>query len=603
VGKALNHPISASLNPTSVHVPYCVIFSDGPVNFDSFKKVVKSLSLTDTLFWCARLNLILAHPNLDDKNKQQQLLDCIFTGQQIEKLNKFVIAQGGSDHVVAVHRGTLLELIRWVCLFCTDHPDDGTTFNKPEVWETFVRALLMSNEAWEQRVYGESAFEGESIDERRNNAVAPIRQSLTETRNHHQQSDVLTRGAKLFGEIFPRFYPAFASEFHDRTGLSLQDYHSCLYTIVALWMNSPAKSGVGGKSDSGIFTLQMIRNLAPHMEEVFEKFFSLLSITPAELKAALWTGEEPREFGDAYRLKPLRERPILKAADGRMILLEPVLFTDKASSGLLFHLMDANTPKKKSDALFTKFGHAFETYVGTILQQIYPDPGPYLAKRLYPDVRETKNHKIQVADFIIDDVSEIVIVEAKSTRLQDDKISQKKPEAFLEHLRARYGGKRSRQGYGQLARNINKLSTQEWQPAGIDLTSANRIYPILLVHDDLLDTPLSGHYLAQEFRLQLHPDSLDTGGWMVKGRFRVAPLIVMTIDDLECLESSLYRFTLVDLLKAYSAKIPDRSTSLKNFMAGNKDQFPLYHSESLISDAQAIQEESVQRVFKVRADL
>ncbi|MCX5819473.1 MAG: hypothetical protein NT047_06140 [Deltaproteobacteria bacterium] len=597
--------MTSSLNPVSVHVPYNVVFSDGPVTFDHFKKVVKSLSRTDTLFWCARLNLILSDPSLDEKTKQQQVLDCFFIGQQIEKLNMFVKAQGVPEHAGVVHRGTLLELIRWACLLCCDHPDDGNTFSKRETRETFAQALLMSNELWEQRVYGESAFEGSSIDEKRTNALGLFRRSLTETRCHPQQFDVLARGKKIFGESFPRFYAGFESEFLNRTGLSLDDYYICLYTIMAHYMNSHAKSGVGGKNDSGIFNLKIIQDSAPHMGKLFENFFSLLCITPDKLTAAFWPGEEeePRAFECQYSLKPLRERPILKATDGRMIILDPVCLAEKANVGPLFHLMDPSTPKKTSDALFTAFGHAFETYVGSILQHIYPDSCPHLAKRLYADVRETKNNGIQVADFIIDDVSEIVIIEAKSIRLQDDKMSQSNPTVFVEHLRTRYGGEKAEQGYKQLARSIHKISAHEWHPAGIDLTRTKRVYPILLVHDGLLDAPVFGHYLAEEFRIQLQPDSLETSGWMVKGRFRVAPLVMMTIDDLECLETSLRKFTLVDLLKSYTASIPERLASLNNFLAANQDQFPLYRSESLISGSKAVCEESIRRVFPARADI
>ena len=166
------------LNPSWVFVPYETLFHDGPATFDRFKQVLEKLSRTDTLFWCARLNLILADPNLDEKTKQQQILDCFFTGQQIEELNKFVKVQGGPDHAGVVHRGTLLELIRWVCLFCSDYPDDGDSFSKPEVRETFAQTILMSNELWAQRVYGESAFEGSSIDERRKIGRASCRERV-----------------------------------------------------------------------------------------------------------------------------------------------------------------------------------------------------------------------------------------------------------------------------------------------------------------------------------------------------------------------------------------------------------------------------------------
>jgi hypothetical protein len=466
----------------------------------------------------------------------------------------------------------------------------------------------MANEFWAKRVYGDSAFEGASLVEKRTNALALIRHSMAETRYHSHQFEEfenLARGAKFFGEIFPGFYPDFLVEFHRSTGLRLDEYYLCLCAIMAQYMNAGAKSGVGGKNDTGIFTIKGIRDSAPHMEELFEKFFALLCTTPEELMAAFWprAQEEPTAFECEYSLKPLRERPVLRAADGRMIILDPICFAEKANVGPLFHLMNAGTPKKTSDALFTKFGHAFEAYVGNILQHVYPDPGPYLAKRLYFDVREAKNNGIQVADFIIDDFTDIVVIEAKAVWIQDEKMSQHDPQVFVDHIRARYRGEDKEKGYAQLARNITKISSGAWQPAGIDLSRTKRMYPVLLVHDALLDAPVFGHFLAEEFRHQLQPDSLDADGWMVKGRFRVAPLVVMTIDDLECLESSLSRFTLVDLLKAYSTATPDRLVSLNNFLAANSGQFPLIHNKTLALGCETILAECMRRVFPTRADI
>ena len=584
-------------NPVAVFVPYDAVFNDGPTTFENFKQVLKSLSRTDTLFWCARLNLILADPNADEKTKQQYYLDCFFTSQQIQSLNKFVYAHSGSDHVRVLHRGALLELIRWVCLLCADHPDDGETFNKPEVRDAFARVLLMASDLWGKRVYGDSAFEGTSIDEKRTNALASIRYSMAETRYHPRQFEALARGAQLFGEIIPNFYADFLAEFHKINGLLLAEYYLCLCTIMGHYMNSEAKSGVGGKEESGIFTMKGIRDSAPHMEALFGKFLAMQSANPEELASAFWSGieEETTGFDYKYSLKPLRERPILMVADGRMIILDPVCFAETASVGPLFHVLS----QANQNRLFTAFGYAFEAYVGSILRHIYPDPGSHLANRLYSDVREATDNGVQVTDFIVDDVTDIVVIEAKAIWIKDEKMSQGDTKAFVEHLRARYGGEDSDKGYKQLARSIRKISAQEWQPAGIDLTKSKRVYPVLLTHD-ALDAPVFGHFLAEEFRHQLQPDSIDAGGWMVKGRFSVAPLVVMTIDDLECLESSVSRFTLVDLLKAYSTATPDRLVSLNNFLAANSEQFPLYHNKSLASGCETILDECMRRVFPMR---
>jgi hypothetical protein len=38
---------------------------------------------------------------------------------------------------------------------------------------------------------------------------------------------------------------------------------------------------------------------------------------------------------------------------------------------------------------------------------------------------------------------------------------------------------------------------------------------------------------------------------------------------------------------------------LNNFLAANQDQFPLYHSESLVSGGKTILEDCIRRVFPV----
>jgi hypothetical protein len=592
---------TSSLNPVSVFVPYAAVFIDGQATFDNFKQVVKSLSRTDTLFWCARLNLILADPNVDEKTRQQHCLDLFFTSQQIQTLNEFVRGHGGPDRVRVVHRGALLELIRWVCLFCLDHPCDGETFNKNVVRETFIKALLMASEFWGKRVYNDFVFEGASIDEKRTNALASIRHSSAEARCHPRQFEALARGAKIFGEIILNFYTDFSTEFHKSTELSLGEYYLCLCTIMVQYMNSYAKTGVGSKNDSGIFTMKGIRDPAPHMEALFEKFLTLQSTMPEKYTSAFCakTQGEPTEFNRNYSLKPLRERPILRATDGRMVILDPIYFAEKASVGPLFHVLN----QTNQNNLFTAFGHAFEAYVGNILQHVYPDAGSYFARRLYSDVREATDNGIQVADFVIDDVTDIVVLEAKAVWIQDEKLTQDNPKVFVEHLQNRYGGERNDKGYNQLARNITKISSNEWQPVGIDLTRTKRVFPVLLVHDALLDAPAFGYFLAEKFRERLQPDSLDAGEWMVKGRFLVAPLVLMTIDDLECLESSLDKFSMVDLLKAYSVATPDRMVSLHNFLAANSKLFPLIHNKSMASRCITILDECMERVFSIKDEI
>jgi hypothetical protein len=100
-----------------------------------------------------------------------------------------------------------------------------------------------------------------------------------------------------------------------------------------------------------------------------------------------------------------------------------------------------------------------------------------------------------------------------------------------------------------------------------ELEGVERVIPVLLVYDPLLDAPLHTEFLAQEFTIALAPDQILSNGEMRKGSLRIAKLVTMTVDDLENLESSVKDFSLIQLLSSYSDGVPDRNISLNNYIA------------------------------------
>lgn len=135
------------MNPTGVYVPIHEVFPGVPSDFDAITSLLRKLSRTDALFWCARLNLIVSNPeNQDHRAKQQYGLSTFFTPGQIERINRFAQIHGGAEKVTIFFRGQLLELIRWICLFCQDQLGDGETFNDPEILETFVMGDVTSSD-------------------------------------------------------------------------------------------------------------------------------------------------------------------------------------------------------------------------------------------------------------------------------------------------------------------------------------------------------------------------------------------------------------------------------------------------------------------------
>ena len=109
--------------------------------------------------------------------------------------------------------------------------------------------------------------------------------------------------------------------------------------------------------------------------------------------------------------------------------------------------------------------------------------------------------------------------------------------------------------------------------------------------------PVYPHFLAEEFKQALAPDQANKGADMKKGHFRIAPLIVMSLEDLEHLEFSLRSFSLCQLLSDYSEACWDRLAPLNNFLAVNSQRYPLYQNRRLAAASTDIIKETMHKVF------
>jgi len=311
------------------------------------------------------------------------------------------------------------------------------------------------------------------------------------------------------------------------------------------------------RSDGPVFDASRFANATAY-RELFSTYLALESQTPEQLTLALWDGFAERGYRD------LRERPILVLRDGRAVILDPTFFCEKISIGPLFHLL-AKVRGGKANEIFGAFGLAFEDYANSILRRMYPDR-PGLASRLQCSVegcdREGNDFEI---DAVLNDVLQVVVFEEKATWLKDEVVLDDF-EKWLEQIRSRYGvatanadGKRERpKGVAQLAQVVRRILDGDCGAAQPYFAGTEVIHPVLLVHDTRLNAPAYGTFLAGEFVTLL--------GSVLSGK-RVMPLTVMTIADLENLESSIDQFSMRQLLAHYADAHPDGLVSLHNFMA------------------------------------
>jgi hypothetical protein len=510
-------------------------------------ELLSSLSRDDALFHAARLNTLISGPgDFDAKGRQQLALNQLCTKKQINQINAFIRSRGNAAGQVSIFfRGQILEFMRWVAKFCRNLDGDGQTFNAPDQREKFLKGLLIASVLWGKRVFDGKLSVGSNVSESRLRALGAFRKGAEESNLGPHLGVALGRGKALFVDHFPRRYSEFADVFRRATGLNVDEYRACVASLSVYTLFN--------HKDGPLFLTQSV-GAATALRDVFPAYFNLEAQTPGELARSLWDDFQQRGY------RALRERPIMVANDGRAIILDPTFFAEKVSIGPVFHLLKGMS-QKQGDDILGRFGKAFEDYATDILRRMYPSRPPLVDRTAFGlKGKDAKGFEFEI-DALMLDAREAVLFEVKAAWLREDAVVDGAHETLLRDIRKKYGvepgSKKHGKGVAQLARSIGAIARGEWSGPNREFAEMKVLYPVLLVHDTRLDAPGIGAFLESEFKASL--------GSSVAGKI-VAPLTIMTIQDLESLESSIEGFSLVELLPAYTRECPDRMQSLHNYI-------------------------------------
>ncbi len=539
--------LPAPKNEIGLFVPVEEVFPGMTADEGTLLSLLRELSRDDTLFMAARLNTIISGPgDFEVRSRQQQALSTMCTTAQIDRLNDFARRHKAAGVPAVFFRGQLLELMRWTARNAKNLPGDGTTYEVPENRERFVKAALIAGGLWGQRIYGSKLSAAAPVDKARLKALGALRKGVEEGNLAPHIGIAIGRGLKLFTDFLPRHLPELGDQFRAATGLSVDQYLSCA-TALSLNIQQHRKEGP-------LFITHTVA-AATAYKDIYPTFFARESQTPDELAVSFW-----QEF-DRLGYKALRERPIMVTPDGRAMILDPTFFIERISIGVLFHVAKGKS-RAESVRIFAAFGDAFEEYVAETLRRMYPRSSVLVDQVIFNATGRNAEGKAFEIDAARVAAHAAVAIETKAVFLREDAVTSAMPDDLVAALRAGYGasvGKRERdKGVAQLARSIGAIVRGEWLGDHAEFADLPVIYPVLVAHDTRLDAPALGHFLENEFRALLGPVPVGK---------RVAPLTVVTIQDLENLEKSIDNFSLVDLLEDYSRECPDRMRSLHNFIA------------------------------------
>lgn len=547
-GPLFGRDVNGPPTEIGVFVPPEAVFPGTKGTEAELVQALSRMSRDDALFWCGRVNTIVSGPgDFDIKGRQQRAITTLCTPLEIERINAFARAQPSPGPPTVFFRGQMLELVRWVARCCRNLPGDGETFKVPETRSRFVMAALIAGMIWSRRIYGDKLSRGGEVQEMRRRAIGSFRKAMEESSLAPHYGVTLGRGTRLFGQYFPLEYSEFKSEFQKSTGLSLEQYLTCAAALCTY--------AISNRPEGPLFVTKTVAGTTTY-GGVLSRFLDVVAQAPARLATTLWDDFERTGY------RPLRERPVFVAESGCGMILDPTFFLECISSGPLFRVL-AGKNKKKANEIFGAFGKAFEKYANDILRRMYPHRQG-LVDRLIANAqgKDGMGRAFEI-DGALTGVDDTVMFEMKAGWVRESEILDE--EGFIRELRDKFGvspdaGERDK-GVAQLARSIGAIARGEWWGPTGEFRSARRFFPVLVTHDARMAAPGATNFLAEEFRRLLN---------RIPPTIHVEPLTLMTIDDLENMESSVESFSISEMLFDYARACPDRLRSLHNFIALSK---------------------------------
>lgn len=572
------------MNPElRVFVPAKEVFPDLSVDFDTFRSLVAGLSRTDTMLWCARLNLLLSNPEslASALDVQGWVLARFFSADEIARVQAFAKSRGGADHVMVFTRAQMLELFRWAALLAHDLPNDGITFESPEVRRNFVKAALLAHDVWQGRTYagGLTASDDHASDRMR--SMSTFRRAVADNAAGLELQRGLARSHSIHDRPVANDESMLRTALKEHTKLEIEEYLHCVTVFMVDFCNVTLKNV---DYHGGMFKLDSIAStLTPQGARAVERFLELESQTPDEVAVGLLHGGQIPPASDRFDDKSLRERPILRTSDGRAAIIDPRFFSEKLVVGPLFRVVKAcGGDSAKVNRAFTEFGDGIERYVQSLFARMGSSPNQF-----WPNPRRlSANGTIELADGALRVGASLVVAETKGVFVPEEAVRPGDVQPYLVQLRNKYSQTTGRmKGVGQLARAVDLLLRDEYVQAPGDMDGVARLFPVLVVYDPLLSLPGHIEFLSREFSGAMKSGN-GANGFIAHGRFLVAPLVVMTINNLEDLESSIQNFELGELLADYCSQGANGARpSLTDFMAAQQTRYRFIHSRQAASAA------------------
>ena len=547
------------------YVPASVLFADAREELEYIRGILASFDADDTIMLCAVLNQSINKPNSVFVHKQASAVEQIITHGEKKKLDKHALEHGGASNVYIFTRPQLLYMIQLSCQYCKKS-DEFPFFSLKNRRELLKCVMATGKLVTDAIGMNRPLDHSRRLD--REDLAGAVRASQDLVSPEPNMMESIARGTELFLECMPVVAPHFSSTFHARTKINLEEYFSCVISLQANYEGSTANKYI-----------YQFNEMADKVKDrtTYKRFLDLETCTTESLRHNIAQTKAESTNPEPLLFKFFREKPIFRATDNRATIIDPLFLYQKASIGPLFHVLCPD--HTQDNEWFSAFGKAYELYACNILRRMYGSQGG-LTQRLWVNepVKDDRSEDL-VGDAFLNDGCDLVLFEAKAVLIPEQASTSDDPKAFVRMLYKKYGlsydsdGRPTEKGVYQLAKLIKAVELQARSRNSL-YASVRTIYPVLLVHDVALNSPITSEILQAHFQSAFGIQEQSHFDYINVGTIRVSPLIIMTIEDIEALEYSIANFSLVNLFKDYSLHSTVKPLSLRNFIAFSNEYNP-----------------------------
>jgi hypothetical protein len=530
-------PPQPSLTLVQMFVTYTDVFG-GTVAEEDLVNFLKTLGKEKTLVLLTQIGFILHNEKASDATVQRYIATQCFDPEDLSNIDGVIrrLKENNEGVLVLFSELQVLNLMKLVIL----HGSEDTNLDyTAEERLKFGRCCLMMNNLL-MRPFPKRT--NENTDEvRRMIRDELLRNGLFQYRERF--GDAFMRARELFLTVpetlkdHPEFFNIPAA-FAKAAGMTLDEFLTAGYTIWAWWREITMATLEGSAHfviNRKTFFTETVR------QELCEKVMEQLCLSLEEYKAVL---ENERSCSDGawhsrYTNMTIEHFPLVRSGD--IIICLHMKALERMLTSNIFYVINNSLPENQRHRFRTFFGRVFEAYVRSILKRS-------LEKRC---VMQTYGGSGKEAgEAILVYPRALILIEAKSSRLSPHVFTLGDFENYKASLRRIVVA-----GARQIQRVIDDFQAGEFVMEGVRRDNIGRFYPVIV----------TVHALPQEAFLRAEIDNLLREENVLQNS-SVAPVTLLSIEELEYLEPLMNTFSLLEILGDKTGNKDYNDVSMKSFL-------------------------------------